>query len=202
MSDFLNIFSAFVFQINLVNGYNYLDNKGRILSTVFPNDRFVADNQALVITDAKGEFTINSKSIIYKINKKIINDYDGNIYNCICTINENFIKKSTEVCKIIDVQLINRIACRFIVEFPNLEKEIIRNIFKQEILDSEITAFEQRFTKKGLIAQYKLAGRNLTIDIDKFINRDNHNLNKLQEYFMKILGQFKLKFSSPVDLVI
>jgi len=197
-------FSAFVFQINLVNGFALLDNRGKIFNDILNyNNKVLENGDTLKSSSDKMEFALNSTTFIAKLHPHIINKIDT-IENAITHIekcNKEFIDKAKDICKIINVSELTRFASRFQVNYQQVDKKHIKAILNDNSKDTSNINIQKQISKDGLIMKaINSSNQNLQLDIDRYINTLRFKVNDIDEKYKIILENCYKNISDPTKL--
>jgi hypothetical protein len=185
-------------QINLIKGFTYVDSAGKILN-LYAEENRVPDHrvglQGMVISQPTkdiSEIKISSEVIWAKFNKIDSLDF----------ITNKFISEAKRICRILDVERINRIGFRnfFVHEFKkeddmqnklnsmvNLDKLTLEEIRGKYKLSSE---FESVLFIKSVVKNDKTKQKGIGIDVDNF-SKKVENIEDAEVVLKSINRSFK-----------
>lgn len=207
-------FDALVFQINLVNAFSILDNRGKILSDIlnFGNQKFLQDNDGVRIIDDKGEYQVSALSFLVKLNTVKLNaliqeNKQDQIVSYVNSILEDFISKGKAICALLNVKKVNRFACRFIVNYTNPNDSDLKSIFSidKKILEKDFRNIGRSVNMNELIFTASYDKNIVNLDIDRYINTNQFDVDEIDEKYDIILKQFRDNILNPkrmVDIII
>ena len=203
-------FGAFVFQINLVNGFSILDNRGKIFSEIlnFGDQKILENNDTVRVSDERGEYQVSAISFLVKlrvdkINALITEGKEDQVVSYINSSLEDFINKSKAICALLKVKKVSRFACRFIANYTNASESDVKSIFsiEKKALERDFKNITRGINANELIFSAIYDKTKLTLDIDKYINTNQFDIDEIEEKYDIILKQFRDNILSPRTMV-
>lgn len=198
--------NAFVFQVNLVDGYNFLDNKGKIFRDVFKkahNKGFMKIDEIFANYD-KVQYVLSTNSFSMKLIGGTIDDITNDnksISSFILQEKENYIEKTKTICNILNIEKINRFACRFISQFSEPKNhEEMKKLFKLDT-NQALIKFEKNISYKGVNFKSSWNGHNITLDIDRYINSQEFDIKEIDKKYDIILSSIQGNMTDIKTLV-
>jgi hypothetical protein len=208
----IHSFEAFVFQINLVDCFAFFDNRGKIFADIFnfSDEKSIENSDTLNIVDENAKYSVNPwffsmKLNTEKLNNIIINNQHHQITNHINFMNKKFTEKTKEISKLLQIECISRLACRFIVNFSDINQKNLKTIFN---ITENILAKNPRIIEKTIIlsgsnlkVSYDNTKKILKVDIDNYINGKIFSIHETTNHYNKILTNFQENIFKAENLI-
>jgi hypothetical protein len=208
----IHSFEAFVFQINLVDCFAFFDNRGKVFADIFnfSNEKSIENSDTLNIVDENAKYSLDPgffsmKLNTDKLNSIIINNQQHQIINHINSMNKKFTEITQEIAKLLQIKNISRLACRFIVNFNDINQNNLKTIFNinQNTLAKNPKIIEKKITFSGV--NVKLSYDNtieiLKVDIDDYINGKIFSIHEITNHYNKILANFQKNIFKTENLI-
>ena len=200
-------FQALAFQLNFSEAYYFLDNRGKLFDKVlnFEGEKLIENNgHGLRVNSEEASYTLNHQSFSMKINTSDLNNISSKeeeLFDHVKSLNNKFIGLTEKICNVLDINYLSRIACRFIVNYSEVNDKYLSTIFNssQNILKKNINYLENRVSIKNeanLKCSYNGNNQILTIDFDKYINNKNFKIGEVSSKYKAIMRSFSNVFNA------
>lgn len=208
----IHSFEAFVFQIDLVDCFAFFDNRGKIFANIFnfSGEKSIENSDTLNIVDENAKYSVNPwffsiKLNTEKLNNIIINNQHHQITNHINSMNKKFTEKTQEIAQLLQIKNISRLACRFIINFSDINQNNLKTIFNitENILAKNPKIIEKKITVSGsnLKLSYDNTNKILKVDIDNYIDGKIFSIHEITNHYNKILTNFQKNIFKAENLI-
>ena len=205
----IHSFEAFVFQIDLVDCFAFFDNRGKIFADIFnfSDEKSIENSDTLNIVDENAKYSVNPWFFSMKLNTEKLNNINQHhqIINHINFMNKKFTEKTKEISKLLHIEHISRLACRFIVNFSDINQNNLKTIFNitEIILAKNPKIIEKKITLSGsnLKLSYDNTKKILKVDIDNYINGKIFSIHETTNHYNKILTNFQENIFKVENLI-
>lgn len=193
-------FQTFVFQVNLVDAYSFLDNRGKVFSKAlnFGENKLIENGDTLRVSDDKADYSLSSATFIMRIKPDKLQTFiDENkkteLVSYVNSLNKEYIEKTKEICNLLQIEKISRFACRFITNYKDSKDKEIEDIFgiTKSILNKDLRSVEKTISTNGANLRCSYNGTDLVLDIDKYINSKHFDIKEIDDKYNKVLQNFR-----------
>lgn len=203
----IHSFEALVFQVNLVDNYSFLDNRGKVFSKILTEkDKLIQNGDTLKTADDKAEYSLDTTAFVMKLNKTKIQEFIENdkLIPQINALNGTFIKRTNAICDLLDVKKISRFACRFIVKYSGATNKDLEKVFDvpNDLLKKDLKNLRKELSISGLNFKSYYNDSLLALDVDTYINTEKFNINEIESKYKLILENFRKNISDPQKIML
>ena len=177
-----------------------LDNKGKILSEVFGDDKYIKQLENM------DDITAQENEILYRITPLLFSISKNNIKNIDLTIKDlqsKFKEKFDKICSILDTNYFNRIGCRFKSSYSGCDNNFLNTILGNEVTEEQ-TYIDKTVRKKGINLYIRYERSLLTVDVDKYFNGEKFKVDDIQkklDYINSFLIDFNIEYPKIINII-